>query len=177
MRYQLHSKSLLGFCALSVLAAGACSDDFPSSNPASDYLVTLDATPDHHGVNEELTLTFTVTHDGEHVDGLTPEVRYTHLGAGDGHDHASTKTAHDGGHDGTAGHGGEDHGHGGAGGHDGPGNHIEMMHGTQPGTYVGMHAFDEVGNYEIEFEFEGHDGMELHHFTLAIEDGGDGHAH
>jgi hypothetical protein len=180
LRYQLHSKSLLGLCALSVVVVTACSDDFPSSNASSDYLVTLDVTPDHHGVNEELTLTCTVTHDGDPVDDLSPELRYTHLGAGHVDDHASPKSMH--GEpcvEGAGGHGGVD-GHGGVGGHDEgcePGNHVEMMHGAEPGTYVGRHAFDEVGDYEIEFEFEGHDGPELHHFNLAIEDGGDSHGH
>ena len=49
-----------------------------------------------------------------------------------------------------------------------------MMHGEEPGTYVGRHAFEEAGMYEIEIEFEGHDGPELHHMNLEIE-GADAH--
>lgn len=203
LRYQLHSKSLLGFGALLVLTATACSDDFPSTSENSDYLVTLDIAEEHAGVNEELTLICTVSHDGQPVSELDVELRYTHMGdAGGGDVHASAKdlgadpcmgeqTGHQEGMGGSGGESGHQEGMGGAGGemphqkdatgHGGagggaadcePGNHIAMMHGEEPGTYVGTHTFEEAGMYEIEIEFEGHDGPELHHINLEIEGAG-----
>ncbi len=192
MRYQLHSKSLLGLGALLVLTATACSDDYPSTSENSDYLVTLDIAEGHTDVNEELTLICTVGHGGQPASELDVELRYTHMEASDGGDvHASAKDL------GTDPCMGEPTGHqegmGGAGGampnqkdatgHDEPGdgagecepgNHIAMMHGQEPGTYLGTHTFEEAGVYEIEIEFEGHDGPELHHMSLEIE-GADAH--
>jgi len=120
-------------------------------------LVTLEVSPELRDVNEELTLTFTVTHDGEPVNGLYPEARYIHLGVGDGAE---------AGHDADTGTHDQD---------GGVEDHIEMMPGTTPGTYAGTHTFEEEGNYEIEFSFEGHDGPELHSFDLVI--GETGHTH
>ena len=75
-----------------VLTATACSDNFPSTSANSDYLVTLDIAEEHAGVNEELTLICTVSHDGQPVEDLDVELRYTHMGdAGGGDDHASPK--------------------------------------------------------------------------------------
>ena len=179
MRYQLHSKSLLGLCALSVVAAIACSDDFPTTNANSDYLVTLDVAEEHTAANEELTLICTVTHDGEPVSDLDVELRYTHLGADGGADeHASAKDVggepcppeESGQEKDATGHDEPD----GQGDNCEPENHIAMMRGEEPGTYMGTHTFEEAGNYEIEVEFEGHEGPELHHLGLEIE-GADAH--
>ena len=144
MRYQLHSKSLLGLCALFVLAVTACSDDFPRTDANSDYLVTLEIEGEHAEANEELTLICTVSHEGEPVSELDVELQYTHLGDdGGADDHASLKDV------GAEPCMAEEASQKDVSGHDEPGggencepeNHIAMEHGEEPGTYVGIHTF------------------------------------
>ena len=154
MRYQPLFKSLLGLCVLTVVVTTGCSDDFPTTNPSSDYLVTLEVTPEHAGVNEELTLTCTVMHEGEPMSELDLELRYTHLGADAGGGHGEKNLE-----DGPMGPGEDSE----------PAVQVAMRSGEEPGTYVGTHTFEESGNYLIELEFEGHEGPEIHQLGLAIE--------
>ena len=168
--------TLLSAVVVLVLALGggfAMAEEEEHEHTSSEFEVTLASSPRFPVMGEEAELTFIVSHDGTHAEGLTVMVVFAKAEEDDHHDEAAAddhdEAAADD-HDEAA---ADDHDEAAADDHHDEIESIEvgaaevMAIETAPGVYVAKYTFNQEGKHQVTAYL----GEEQAEFTVSVRSG------